>query len=135
MSTQPMGRDSHIGTSPPQTPSRCSGVFLFYHDQRTNTHGYHIHGFNFSPPQHKGFTLNQKRLGPLPKKAHKTSENDTSPSASSHMDASHSSRDLKMPDSELTRLGSALPSRIFLSYENCPTILGHWIDKHQEPHM
>ena len=78
---------------------------------------------------------NQKRLGSLPKKAHTPSENDTSPSASSHMDTSHSSRELNMPDSELTRLGCALPSRVFLSYENCPSILGHWTDKHHEPHM
>jgi len=28
------------GTSPPQTPSRCSGFFLFYHDKQTNTQGY-----------------------------------------------------------------------------------------------
>jgi len=34
---------------PPQTPSRWSGFFLFYHDIQTNTHGYYIHGFIFFP--------------------------------------------------------------------------------------
>ena len=44
-----MGSDPHSGTYPPQTPSRCSGFFLFDHDQPKNTHGYYVHGFNFSP--------------------------------------------------------------------------------------
>ena len=36
----------------PGTLSRYydSGVFLFYHDQPTNTYGYYIHGFIFSQP-------------------------------------------------------------------------------------
>jgi len=38
--------------------------------------------------------LDTKRLGVFPKKAHTLSENGTSPSASSHMDASHCSREL-----------------------------------------
>ena len=58
---------------------------------------------------------NQKRLGPFPKKAHIPSESDTGPSASSHMDTSHSCRKLNLPDSKLIHLGSALPSRVFLS--------------------
>jgi len=58
---------------------------------------------------------NQKRLGPFPKKTHTPSENDTGPSASSHMDTSHSCWKLNRSDSELMRLGSALPSRVFLS--------------------
>ena len=40
-----MGSDSHNGTSPPETPSRCSGFFLFYHDLPTNTYGYYNSGF------------------------------------------------------------------------------------------
>jgi len=59
---------------------------------------------------------NQKRLGPFPKKAHTLSENDTSPSASSHIDASHSSRELNLPDSEHTHLppfkGLHLPRKL-----------------------
>ena len=49
MSTKFMGCDSHNGTQPPQTPSRCSWFFLFYHDKQTNTHGYYIRGFIFFP--------------------------------------------------------------------------------------
>jgi len=56
-----MGRDSRFGTSPPQTPSRHSGLFLFNHDQRTNTHGYHIHGFNFFLPQHRVYFFLTKK--------------------------------------------------------------------------
>jgi len=69
-------------------------------------------GLIFSHHNIKGLLVpNQKSLGPLPKKAHTPSESETSPSASIHMDASHSSRKLNLPDSDLTRLGSALPSR------------------------
>jgi len=61
----------------------------------------------FSRHNIKGLLFpNQTRLGPLPKKARTPSESDTSPSASSHMDASHSSREINMPDSEVTRLGA-----------------------------
>jgi len=56
----------------------------------------------------------QKRLGPFLKEAHTPSESDTKSSASSNMDALHSSRKLNLPGSELTRLGSALLSRISL---------------------
>jgi len=36
----------HLNSSPPQTPSWSSGIFLFYHDKQVNTHGYnmtHLH--------------------------------------------------------------------------------------------
>ena len=83
------------------------GFFFFTTtNKQTNTHGYNTHGFIFSSHHYiKGLLFpNQKRLGPFPKKSHTPSKNDTSPSASSHMDASHSSRELNLPDSELTRL-------------------------------
>jgi hypothetical protein len=106
----------YSGISPPQTPSRHSGFFLFSTTNDQIPTGTTYTGLIFPRHNVKGLLFpNQKRLGSLPKKAHTPSENDTSPSASSHMDTSHSSRELNMPDSELTRLGCALPSRVFLS--------------------
>ena len=43
MSTKPMGSDSHNGTQPPETPSRCSGFFLF-----ATTNGYCTIAVGFS---------------------------------------------------------------------------------------
>jgi len=103
----------------PGTLSRYydSGVFLFYHDQPTKIlTGTTYTGLFFPNHNMKGLLFpNQKRLGPFPKIAHTPSESGTGPSASSHMDTSHSCREPNLPDSELMRLGSALPSRVFLS--------------------
>jgi len=69
----------------------CSFLPLARQTNKQITTGTTYTGLSF--PQHniKGLLLLiQTRLGPFPKKAHTTSENDTSPSTSSHMDASHS---------------------------------------------
>ena len=92
------------------------GFFFFTTTNQQIPTGTTYTGLIFPDHNIKGLLFpNQKRLGPFPKKAHTPSESGTGPSASSHMDTSHSCRKLNLPDSELMHLGSALPSRVFLS--------------------
>ena len=100
-----------------QTTQKNEKKIDFDHDKQTNTYGYYIHGLDFYPTTtYRVYSFPTKKdWVHFPKKNTPQSKSDTSPSASSHMDASHCCRELNLPDSELTHLGSALPSRDFLS--------------------